>query len=1091
MTDDDQRIAAFCDPSGPEVFSAIAYAHQVWERDPLDVHEVHANARAVFARLVDRASTPIRQDNGRFLLIRGESGAGKTHLMRAFRSLLHGNRLGYAAYMQMSSRTDDYARLLLVNVIDSLERAYDPPDEERSGLICLSNGVLETPLCITSEEAEELRDGDLDKEALGDLARQMVDRILREDLFGSFDPDLLQVLLFLQRHDPAIRARALKYLRCEPLSAHEQRLLGDVSPKTRPGDPERMLEQLGKLMWSATSASMVLLIDQLEDIYNQAEAAIMFPRLVDSLRRVVDQIPSAIVVISCLDDFYVHLRTHLTKSSLDRIETEPEPVILVSNRTQDEVESIVARRLSVLYDAREIAGNGEDPIYPFRHEQLGDLVGLRTRDVLAWCRATREASIAAGRWTAVGPVEPDPSSDAEHGVVELERSWLDFRATERADVPDDAPALLRLIEEAARACATELGSGYQFTSTRADDGLEIQARVQGATRAPVFVTVCNKGPQGGALGRQIDQLRAAAGHRTPVAVRCSEFPRAGKRTRLVEQLGELIRGGGRKVVVEDADWRLMMLFPRFLVRSSGHPHVTRWLEKERPLGQLRCLRLLLDLEDLEQAHDRASSGAARTASAEPLAAEPLVAAEEAARAATFAHQEPRSPTVADASAVVQHARPAVLSRAREIDSPPRVPPERRRVQIGVTRDLAERVVELEPDDFTTHAAFLGSTGSGKTTLALSVIEQLVDMGVSAILVDRKGDLCRYGSPQWWAQQPSDPARAARKQHLRERVHVNLFTPGEPSGRQLLIPVIPGGLGDLPSTERAKLSQYASNALAAMMGLKDTRSDRPKRVILAKAIELLAALRDDRDATMGELIDVIHRQDGALLNAIGRLESKHFAPLVEALETLRHQRKLLLTGDGDTLSIDALLSPVSSRAQLSIISTKFLGDAETIEFWVARLLIELSRWASRNSKPALQAVVMFDEADIYLPAARKPATKDAMLDLLRRARSAGLGVFLATQSPGDLDYRARDNILSWFLGRIAEDRAIAKVEGALGDSFHLKKKLPAQKVGQFIHVREASGLELSARPSLLETAQMTEEEILSAARASAGETRQGG
>jgi DNA helicase HerA-like ATPase len=53
---------------------------------------------------------------------------------------------------------------------------------------------------------------------------------------------------------------------------------------------------------------------------------------------------------------------------------------------------------------------------------------------------------------------------------------------------------------------------------------------------------------------------------------------------------------------------------------------------------------------------------------------------------------------------------------------------------------------------------------------------------------------------------------------------------------------------------------------------------------------------------------------------------------------------------------------------------------------------------------LQAVLPCDEADRYLPARRQPSTKAPMEDLLKRACSAGLGVFLATQSPGDFDYK---------------------------------------------------------------------------------------
>jgi hypothetical protein len=37
------------------------------------------------------------------------------------------------------------------------------------------------------------------------------------------------------------------------------------------------------------------------------------------------------------------------------------------------------------------------------------------------------------------------------------------------------------------------------------------------------------------------------------------------------------------------------------------------------------------------------------------------------------------------------------------------------------------------------------------------------------------------------------------------------------------------------------------------------------------------------------------------------------------------------------------------------------------------------------------------------------------------------VFLATQSPGDLDYKCRDNIVSWLVGLISDQTALKKLE----------------------------------------------------------------
>ena len=144
-----------------------------------------------------------------------------------------------------------------------------------------------------------------------------------------------------------------------------------------------------------------------------------------------------------------------------------------------------------------------------------------------------------------------------------------------------------------------------------------------------------------------------------------------------------------------------------------------------------------------------------------------------------------------------------------------------------------------------------------------------------------------------------------------------------------------------------------------------------------------------------------------------------------------------------------------RTRLSIIYTGFLGDNENILFWVSQFLSEALRFCQRNPNDELQAVVMFDEADLYIPANAKPATAEPLQSLLKRARSAGLGLMLATQSPGDLDYRSRDQITSWFIGRVREDTALRKLKAAFQSESGLDPAavLPGQTVGEFHLVQE--------------------------------------
>ena len=397
------------------------------------------------------------------------------------------------------------------------------------------------------------------------------------------------------------------------------------------------------------------------------------------------------------------------------------------------------------------------------------------------------------------------------------------------------------------------------------------------------------------------------------------------------------------------------------------------------------------------------------------------------------------------------------------------------------------VVTVAPQELTYHAAFLGGPGSGKTTAALNLIEQLLLRGVPAVLVDRKGDLCRYADPAAW-EEPADPARAERRRILRERIDVALFTPGAAGGRPLALPIVPTGLGQLPEADREQLAGFAAAALAGMMGYKLKGPD-PKLAILSKAVEVLA-LQPGRDVTVDGLRRLVEERDEALVLAVDGFDAKHYKKLGEDLHSLALARKQLLAAAAEPLDIDALLGrgpdarPALTR--LSIVNTQFLGDPAAVEFWVAQLLLALDRWRTRNPSPRLQAVFLFDEADAYLPALRQPATKAPMESLLRRARSAGVGLFLATQSPGDLDYKCRDQIRTWLIGRVKEQVAIGKLKPMLeAGRVDAAAKLPGQGTGQFYLVREREVAAVQSEPSLIPTVQLPEDRILDLARAARG------
>jgi GTPase SAR1 family protein len=1060
---EDPRVRGFCHAQAPEVFSATQFASQLWEHDPFDVEWVHAEAREAFERVIDRQARPgaASRDHGVILLILGESGSGKTHLMRAFRSYLHDQQLGYAGYMQMSTPEPDYAVHVLERLIDSLERPYDALFPELTGLMRLSNAVAETPAGVTAENLARVRDDDFDDpEPMHGQVRALADAIVATAGYGDFDPDLLRALLYLQRRDPISRSRVLKYLRCRPMGARDLADIGDLAPH-RPGAHLRMIEQLGRLMWVTERAPLVLLLDQLEEITHFDDAAGRFRKIVTCLRHLIDHLPSALIVLSCVADLYTIIRPGLTQSTLDRIELDPDPVHISSRRTLDEIEAIVARRLAYLYDALDIRARDDNDLFPFRRADLEALANMRTRDVLDWCRSYHERCVDAGRLveTHAVPTSVSASPAQPDSTGELEKTWNDFRERHgtATDPPESDGELLGLIAWAAHAGADELG--YVLDTQVEGEWLRVNAPAPRGAREILLVAMANKGARGGWLMRQLDAIgaRARQDSALPVAIRCSLFPEGGKTQ---EALTALLQQGGRRVVVQDDELRTMLALRAFLAEHPDDGDVPAWRRTARPLTQLKALRDLLVLDEHRPAAD-----------AQPArAGEPSIA---------------QADGPADTAAETSTAQDAVTAASEPPCSPSGNPsgalPDE--LLLGTTAGLAPRPLGLHPGALTRHAAFLGSTGSGKTTLALSVIEHLVGRGVPAVLIDRKGDLAGYARPGFWRD--PDPERQARKQALLQAVDVRVYTPGNPAGRPLSIPVVPAAMAELPSHERSKVARHAAAALATMMQYKETsHTDRARVVILATAIELLARARDS--ATLDQLIDLIHNEDPALVSAIGRLDTRQFSKLVEHLTTLQLSRGELLGATDAIMDPDQLFglgsATMPGKTRLAVISTRFLGDTASILFWVSRLLVEIGRWAGKRPSPDLRAVLFLDEADLYLPAQSKPATKEPMQDLLKRARSAGLGVLLATQSPGDLDYRCRDNIGTWFLGKIAEERAIAKMKPLFSECrTNIAGKLPGQRVGEFAMLQSGEVTPFQAERSLLDTEQLGEDDILALAR----------
>jgi Cdc6-like AAA superfamily ATPase len=1073
----------------------------------MDVEAIHAEARELFNTTLQRVTRPRMSSTGetrvgRMILVRGEAGSGKTHLMRAFRNHVHRNGSGYFGYMQMTTASGDYQRYVLRKLIDSLDTPYyhtPAHPDSTTGLMRLSTGVAESPH-VGRENMRRLREGGLELDEAAALVLQMADDAVFDPRLSDIPIDLLIAMLFLQSEHPALRNRVMKYLRGESLGEYDRSCLAGVMPLDQEGLAQVMIENLAKLMWSLHDAALILCVDQIEDVACQGDLADFFTRATTGLSAITANVPTSIALIACLDDYYISVSPFISQSTRDRLENDPGPITISGARTCGEISAVVERHLSCLYDYFDLELDERRPTYPIPEELLRRHENGTIRRALVACKRYRERCIEQEGLTAVvadrlsnslaqEPKDARASRPRDEAYVALDQAWNDCVVYYEKAVPEDDEQMATLLATAMAFCFEELDAALHVDVDRNGHlvclRIENRRTQEGLSRR--VIGICNKTPGGGHLGKQVERLLKFATNQgaeaIPIVVRSTEYRPVNPTAAIAATLANVARRGGRQVVASISTWRAFAAMQDFRQSHLQNRYFGDWLRHCMPLTRLEAVRSMLDLDSLLTARLLPT-----------MTDEELGLTKEEVDGMSASTVAAPANSVSESEAVIASKKEQATSGFEAVtEFPPEhgqaegVPETSSEIFVGHRRSMAKDPITLSRDGFTCHAAFLGAPGSGKTTAALNVIEQLLEQRVPCLLVDRKGDLATYARASAWDIPQSDSTYARRQRTLREQLDVKLFTPGNLGGYPIRLAVVPEGLAQMNEAERQLTTACAARSLGAMLGFKEFGKGAKLIGVLTLAIDLLGRM-GCREVTLDALIAYIGECDDALVSAIGKLDVKLLNTLVQDLQALAILQKHLFGVEGEPLSAERLFGmgqfAQPGKTRLSIISTKFLGGKSTIQFWVSQLLFELIRWSSKSPSDQLQAVVMFDEADLYLPAMSKPVCKEPMDGLLKRARSAGLSVMLATQSPGDFDYKCKENVSTWFVGRIKEVPAIKKMKPMLSDvKQDIGAQLANQETGEFYLVKNGSARPIRSNPSLIETSQVPEMEILKIASSS--------
>ncbi len=1114
---------------------SITWEDDIWRADPVDVEVVHAKARRKFADLLDQVTADKGAVQARILLFHGQSGAGKTHLIRALRTSAHRAGKAYFGYAQMTPDVANYADYFLRRIVASLEKPYDPDGDGETGLSRLTNGLVGDTGVISAKALTELREANFDDPALAKLVLKLADEIVASPKFADqeLDINIVRALLYLQRTDPRIDQRVRQYLYGRQLTELSHSAVAALDPNVGEGRAFEIIENLGKLIWTVDRAALVVTIDQVEDLRFFDDYQERFQKAIRDLIQIANRVPSAIVLISCLGDFYERVREVLAQSYIDRIEKSG-PVPLNETRSAEEARLIIAKRLQQDGDGQ--TGGVSDPVQFFGPAFYEEFSGLSTRRLLEHAQtkckqqnqpngsgasngakaATADSASSPGFVSALAAAlgfdaffggDAPPAADAPPGADFRER-WDRFAAQSEAEVPEDEQGQMDVVAGSLALARDEWGGAIDVSVTRlelSDDlaAVDLVLKHKAGYQSEGRIFLSNRRIQGGSFNRQLESILGAARGKSAFLLRVGELPTKAK-SQAAQATRKFRESGGRIVPVPIPEIERMMTVREFHAHHRNDPGFGKWFEQAKLVSGLMSIVQLLRLDLLTRpipngqaapvavpayangmngdGHATYSNGHANSA-----------AHAEAETAATYSDaQDWSDPTAAQTPAVA--AAPDAdehLPREELLDENGEG---RGSILAGREINKSQRAITLNKNVLKRHAAVLGGSGSGKTTLALCVIEQLLLRGTPAILIDRKGDLCSYANPEVWRAIDNDYAeRRGEREKLADSIDVAIYTPGRSSGRPISITLLPNGINELPEHEQQLLANLSAAAIGEMLHLKNSATHQKQSGTLSVALRLLGQ-RFSQEVTLADLINLLEDEDPELTESTQRMDpsGKIRRDLVAQLDSLRHRNASLFEGGGESLSMESLLgigpyARADGRTRLSIVYTGFLGDNENILFWVAQFLSEALRFCQRNPNDELQAVVMFDEADLYIPANAKPATAEPLQSLLKRARSAGLGIMLATQSPGDLDYKSRDQITSWFIGRVREDTALRKLKAAFQSESGLDPAavLPQQTVGEFHLVQEGFVRPMKAQRSLISAEQVPFDRIEQLARENRG------
>ncbi|MEP7288518.1 MAG: DUF87 domain-containing protein [Chloroflexota bacterium] len=386
-----------------------------------------------------------------------------------------------------------------------------------------------------------------------------------------------------------------------------------------------------------------------------------------------------------------------------------------------------------------------------------------------------------------------------------------------------------------------------------------------------------------------------------------------------------------------------------------------------------------------------------------------------------------------------------------------------------THRLVDEVVYYDSRDLTTHAIVVGMTGSGKTGLCIDILEEAVLDNIPAIIIDPKGDItnllltfpnlrpedfapwineddaqraglsedeyARDVAQQWRDGLTSWSIVPPRIAAMKNAAQFSIYTPGSDAG--LPVSILDSlrapreGWVGFEEAHRERIRGVVTALLALIGRQVDPVKDR-EHVLLSNLFE--NAWKTGHNLTLEDIILQVQKPP---ISKLGVFDIDTFFPEKDRFKLAMELNNIIAAPSfqswitGEPMDISHLLYTAEGRPRVSIFYIAHLTEAERT-FMITLLLENMLAWMrTLSGTSSLRAILYFDEMFGYFPPApRNPPTKEPLLRLLKQARAFGIGLILATQNPGDLDYKGLSNAGTWIIGKLQTENDKNRVLGGL-------------------------------------------------------------